>query len=444
MVSCAIEIYARGAWRRAGELVVDDVASGYAGAARFDYDFDYLDAVGDALGTRGALAVSCRFPLGYETFAGPRWPAFVLDVLPSGAARRFWEAELELPNAPRSDWAVLVHGGGYAPGNLRVAEGVRPLPPDHVRAEGFPRAEVLQRGERFLEYVRANGVAISGGSGAGGDSPKYLLREDLDGRLHADGALADARTAQAWLVKFPRSRRALDALVLRAEPGYLEVARELGVRVGAPLHWEDDCLFVPRFDRVVEEREGARRVEPRAVESLYSLAGVTEHGAPTPLDVLVEAAARFATEPTEAVRELVLRDVLSLALGNTDNHGRNTAVTKDEVGGVELSPLYDFAPMLLDTGGVARVCRWRHEQARGGLPDFDVVAEVAAAHARRAARDELRTWLRELSPRIAALPGRLDVHGVPADVTTRVAPRCEAVAAALARRDGVASTEGAP
>jgi hypothetical protein len=65
-------------------------------------------------------------------------------------------------------------------------------------------------------------------------------------------------------------------------------------------------------------------------------------------DWRLAAVARFATDPRGELKELILRDVLDVALGNTDNHGRNTAVSKHLDGRIELSPIFDFSPMVLD------------------------------------------------------------------------------------------------
>jgi serine/threonine-protein kinase HipA len=50
--------------------------------------------------------------------------------------------------------------------------------------------------------------------------------------------------------------------------------------------------------------------------------------------------------------------VLNLAMGNVDNHPRNTAVQRLRTGVVQLTPLYDFAPMFLDPDGLVRACQW--------------------------------------------------------------------------------------
>ena len=50
----------------------------------------------------------------------------------------------------------------------------------------------------------------------------------------------------------------------------------------------------------------------------------------------------------DGLRELLLRYAAARAMGNTDNHGRNTSVLKPLDGGVVLSPVYDSAPMFSD------------------------------------------------------------------------------------------------
>lgn len=80
--------YVDHAWRVAAEVRVDDTAGGLQSPARVAYDFDYLDAMGASLGARDHRAVSCRYPVGYQLHVERTWPAFLLDLIPSGAARR--------------------------------------------------------------------------------------------------------------------------------------------------------------------------------------------------------------------------------------------------------------------------------------------------------------------------------------------------------------------
>jgi len=423
---CLLEVHTAGRWRAAAEVRVEDTQLGPQSPARLEYDFDYVDALGRVLGARDHRAVSCRHPVTYEEVALDRWPAFLLDIIPSGAGRRWWEARLGLLNVARSDWELLVRGGGNPVGNVRVAAADAPDAPDASDAHpGFGRDEVLARGAEFIEYARERGAWVAGGSGAGGDAPKLLLREDDEGMLHADGALADARTRKAWLVKFPRSSRDADRMILRAEAAYHRIAARLGARASASPTWEADAFFMPRFDRVVE----GGRVDRLGLESLYSIAGVAEWGASVSKEEMASAVARFATHPPRELQELVLRDVLDVALGNTDNHGRNTAMSKHLDGRIELSPIYDFGPMLLDPQGIARVCRWRAED--GGFPDYARVAEGLAEHGVEV--NAMKRWLVDLGDRIAELGTLMKEEDVPAFVVETLEPRTKRVAAALKR-----------
>ena len=416
---CTLEIHVAGAWRVAGKVTVQEPERGISSPASFEYDFDYLDAMAAALHARDTRAVSCRYPVAYDVPEEPAWPPFLLDIMPAGAARRHWEGILQLPNNASSDWSVLVRGTGNPPGNVRVREAVDAanVPPH----PGFPRSDVLKRREQFVEYARANGAPVSGSTGAGGDAPKFLLREDVKGHWHADGALADTRTRRCWLVKFPRTRDASDRLILRAEAGYHAVAKKMGARTGRDVTWESDCLFVPRFDRVV--RKGA--IERLGLESLYSLVGVADFGSPLRKERQVEAIARFTTNPERELREFLLRDVLDVALGNTDNHARNTSVLKWPDGRIELSPLYDFAPMILDQRMIARASRW---EDNGDLPDW---ARVADALAKTLDPAKTKRWLRGLAPAISELPTTMKDCDVPKVVIAQCEERIGRVARAL-------------
>ncbi|MGK3141618.1 HipA domain-containing protein [Pantoea sp. C2G6] len=48
---------------------------------------------------------------------------------------------------------------------------------------------------------------------------------------------------------------------------------------------------------------------------------------------------------------------LNIQFGNSDNHGRNSAILKKD-SGMWLAPIYDFAPMKADPEGVVRTTQW--------------------------------------------------------------------------------------
>lgn len=418
-----LEVFDGTGWKQAATVRLADPSQSFGAASRLDYDLEYLDRHSNALGARDLRALSCRFPLGYETHESSGWPPFLLDLMPAGPSRRYWAARLDVRDAPSSDWTILLAGAANPPGNVRVANAVENVTwPEH---EGFPRSDILERQQTFIEYARQCGAPVSGSAGAGGESPKFLLREDTAGRWHADGALPDERTKRCWLVKFPRGTANYDKLILEAEAGYHRVARKFGVRTFDDVEWENDCLFVPRFDRPVTGRTVGRF----GLESLYSLAGVVEMGATTDKEKFARAVSTYTTHPKAELLEFLARDILDTALANTDNHGRNTSVLKRSDGTVELSPIYDFAPMALDASlGIARVSRW---QDGGRYPDWSAVAAFLGTLGLDV--QETRSWLNAAAPRVAGLPAIMKECSVPDSVIEYCRDSIERVARALAR-----------
>ncbi|WP_258018918.1 HipA domain-containing protein [Yersinia kristensenii] len=67
----------------------------------------------------------------------------------------------------------------------------------------------------------------------------------------------------------------------------------------------------------------------------------------------------------DLVIEMIQRDLLNIAFGNSDNHGRNTALIKRPEA-IWLSPLYDFVPMKADPEGIVRVTQWGSPYEEGG------------------------------------------------------------------------------
>ena len=431
-MEATFEIYRGGRWQAAATLTPVDQTAGIAGACRFEYDTAYaIDTAGPE--TARAAGLSCRYPVDFQLYSLPHWPAFALDILPGGYGRRQWLGQLGLQDGPGADWPLLLAGTAFPPGNLRVAEAIAardfdtPVPTaagdvvamkDHP---GFAREDVLARKEAFVEYAFQHGIYAAGASDVQGVAPKLLLARDHKGAWHAEGRLADHDVASHWLVKRPRGDRADDRKVLRNEAAYMRVAGQLGLRTYAELEWEDNNLFVPRFDREVRDGEMWRY----GMESLYAAAGVTEYGARVPHEVLCDSLLAHCTEPEEDLVEYIKRDIVNVVMGNKDNHGRNTALLRHEDGRVVLAPLFDFAPMYLDPEGIARVCRWNDDIEQAGDPDWAGVVGLFPDCIER-----LRTELRSFGRQLQRLPETMRSCGVDDDITER----CDRYTARHARR----------
>jgi len=383
MEKITLQLYLDDHWHDAAELILEAPEQGHKGATRLDYAPEYvLQHLNEP--TIAGAAISCRYPVDFNTYTASHWPAFVLDMLPGGEGRRRWAERLGIQPGLSGEFELLRHAAANPAGNLRVKEAaasehrqVRTLPSDDGRLvdqgqhPGFKRDDIINKQEHFIEYAYQQGAAVTGASDVQGEAPKFLLLEDRAGRWHAEGALQDSKVKQHWIVKFPRGRTATDRQVLRNEASYLEVARQFGVQVGAPLKRAGDSLFIPRFDRV-QRGELTERI---AMESLYAAAGVAEFGLACGHEILCSALMeQVAVEDRLATAlEYIRRDLLNVVMGNTDNHGRNTALLRDRNGRVKLSPLFDFAPMYLDPEGIARVSRWGSERETAGRPNWCAV-----------------------------------------------------------------------
>jgi serine/threonine-protein kinase HipA len=417
-MTATIEIYRNGTWVPAALLVPSDIGQGYRGTCHFDYTLDYaLEFAGPE--TAAAAGVSCRFPADFQPYDLEHWPAFVLDILPSGYGRQQWLDQLKLRDGPGADWPLLTRGTAYPPGNLRVAEAVAAKDPetlvptadgDEIAMRdhpGFAERDVIERTEAFVEYAFQHGIYAAGASDVQGAAPKLLLNQDRNGAWHAEGRLDDVEVASYWLVKRPRGDRAADRQVLRNEAAYMQVASDMGLNVYADLRWQVDNLFVPRFDRQVRDGEVARY----GMESLCSASGIAEYGARVPHEILCETILQYSSQADEDLLEYIQRDVINVVLGNKDNHARNTAFLRFENGRVELAPLFDFAPMYLDPEGIARVCRWSADIEAAGQPDWQQVVRKFPEH-----EEFLTDRLRGFGETIERLPETMHANGVDDDI----------------------------
>lgn len=384
-----------------------------------EYDTDYVIERKDTPHNRAGLL----YPVNFDLCDCPTIPAFLVDITPSGAGRRVWLRRIGQKEDAGAElnWDLLTVGAGNPPGNLRVRQAAID-PPDSAH-HGFTIEDIVSKKSNFIEYAEEMGAVVAGATDIPGDAPKFMVVTDKDGRWHPDGALRPEDVVESWIVKFPRGKDADDRLVLRNEAPYYEVARWFGIRVGGSLVYHDDCLFIPRFDR---ERCGGRLLR-HGLETICSVADISDYGRRGDHLRFCQAIANAATNPTTEVLEYLKRDVLNTAMRNTDNHGRNTAFLKKRGCPIELSPLYDFAPMSLDPAGVPRASLWSGMETYG-QPDW-----VAVARSLRELVDVASTlrFLADQALKVAQLPAIMKQAGVEERVLREVSGRCGAISGSL-------------
>jgi serine/threonine-protein kinase HipA len=240
------------------------------------------------------------------------------------------------------------------------------------------------------------------------------VAQDENGQWHPDSGSLGFPVRRYALLKFPVPEAGPRAeVILRHEAAYQQVAQRLGLRVTETLpRFVGGALLIPRFDRRYVDNREVRL----GVESLYSAAGVVDSAA-TPLrhhEALISLA-RCLTDFDNEIGEYMRRDLLNIAVGNRDNHGRNTAVLKETDGTLFLAPLYDFGPAFLDARNIVRVMRWDGEQP--GAVDWNLVLENLATRFEEAAV-QMGAWrqlvdqMRAFGSELESLPGLMRDCGV--------------------------------
>lgn len=434
--SCTLQLHARGTWHDVASVSLHGPENEgwktktYCGYA-VEWAFEHAAAA-------DAHALCASWPVGLEALQLPHWPVFLIDMLPQGFGRQ--ELLRRIGQAPTAgvavDWQLLLAGAGNPIGNLRVKEAATWLETNAGARRGFTDDDVAQRGDEFSEYLASHGLFVAGSSGVQGEWPKVLLTRAEDGLLYLDHTLPDERAVGHYIVKFGRGTDARLASILRHEAPYMDMARLLGLRVHAPLVLRQRALFIPRFDRQVHG--GA--VSRLAQESIATLTGMPGFDAVPSHDQVCLELIRQCTSPQDEVLEYLKRDVANLALGNKDNHARNTAVQRDFNGHIALTPLYDFAPMYLHPDGIARRIRWDNNDA--GQPDWsrvlDRVCELGALvkkPRRKAAlivREPLVEGLKAMVPTLERIADEGAEMGMDAEVLNHLRPGILALAQQLA------------
>ncbi|KTT27823.1 type II toxin-antitoxin system HipA family toxin [Pseudomonas rhizoryzae] len=412
-----VQVFLDGLWQDAVSLTFAQPDRLTESLCISGYEPHYLAEHYERLDSPFAVSVSAAQRLSWTARRDTGLPAFVYDLLPAGAARRWLERRFghERPADWDLDLFLLARCTPAPVGHLRIESSVLP---QTSPSQAFSRSDVVARADDFLEYAYEQGAAMGGATGAGGEAPKLLLTEDAQGGLHADAALADARAHRHWLVKFARGEAtARDRDILRSEYHYYRAVNALGLNTidprGLALEEGDKpSLWLPRFDRKVR----AGGVERIALESIYSLCGNTRPGSHliheevvTRLVDLWDLAGQ-GNEVEELVFEYVRRDLLNRILGNSDNHGRNLSILRHG-NRLELAPIYDLAPMVLDPEGISRSTKWREEQA-GSPPWRDLCRHLELLLATRAgqgakATEGLFERVRQQAREFLALPDLL-------------------------------------
>ncbi|WP_455273699.1 type II toxin-antitoxin system HipA family toxin [Rhizobium herbae] len=424
-----LQAHFNGEWHHAATLELKDDAAGFQGASIVDYDLDYFVTVASAefaVGktVRDHRALSVRYPVDLENRYSRSWPPFLLDLMPQGHARRKLAEHLGLAEGSRaSDFPLLLRSATGGIGNIRIKEAAE-AETERLRGverQGVTEAEILERSDRFMEVADRFGMLASGSSGLQGEWPKVSMTEANDGLYYPDSFVTDDEAVRHVIVKLVRSNEPVDRLILEGEALYSRIAQEIGLNVSEPSSYAEGVLIIPRFDRKTNEAGGTVRL---GQESLVSAIGVADFGHVGTHEAYIDVLRQYSADPFADIAEYLKRDIANLALGNPDNHGRNSALSKHQDGTIRLSPLYDFAPMRLAKEGIVRSTRWAmmRDSGHDHLPDWKrICVELMPDPAEQNAR---AAELSAFAERLRQTPAMAKDLGASPEILERAMGRC--------------------
>ncbi|OZB37718.1 MAG: hypothetical protein B7X50_12240 [Alishewanella sp. 34-51-39] len=406
-----LQAFNDGHWHDAYHISLDKPEAGRLGRVTLQPLFDYAALYFDEAGARSFSALYPVNPMDIHAFKS--WPAIFEDIMPMGYARKLWLDLLNLQQASSAQQDLeLLKSGTIAPvGNLRLKESITALS-EQLADLRFEQAAVVERDHDFLTYARQRGAVSGGATGAGGAAPKLLVRLNQRREVWIDPLQSDNEPDLHYLVKFPRGNAAIDRDILRTEFHFYHELASMGFNTmqidQLQLHEgsKNPSLWLPRFDRAFHNG----KIERYGLESVFSLMNKSAGSYLKHEDVLA-ALVNVITDKTIAAltTEYLQRDLLNVVFGNSDNHGRNTAVLK-QANIVSLAPIYDFAPMKADPEIVVRTTNWSNQIEKAGDIAWLELCERLECYGDP---DGFKQALRQLADQLVDLPARLAARGVP-------------------------------
>lgn len=416
-----IQIFVNGKWYTAAKVNFKPT-----GTIGIDYLPEYLTNQRVPYDSRAEFAVTVNAPVSAIESEYPRWPALFDDLLPVGKARTWWVNYLGIQHrgSEQMNRLLLEHAVLAPIGNLRIKEAFEKLPPQQTLT--FEVAQVAALEYDFLEFASSKGATVGGATGAHGVAPKLLLNVNKAGKVIIDPDFAGRpNQAQPYLVKFARNNRSvIDNNILKAEYAYYCVLNNLLRDSTIPtmnaeqimLHVDPSSnqasLWLPRFD-VYEAGGLLHRV---GVESIYSILDVSAGASCNHFNVINELLTRLDgllnMSHERFVAEYVIRDMLNVIFGNSDNHGRNISFIKHN-GVVTYAPIYDFAPMKADPEVITRLFKWGAPYEVGASINYPAIAHQVEQYI---APEKLMAELNAIATKLLNLPEQLETAGCPEQI----------------------------
>ncbi|MEJ3743039.1 HipA domain-containing protein [Actinomycetes bacterium KLBMP 9797] len=375
-----------------------------------------LEYTKEALGryALGDIVLSASLPVRPQPYsAGETWP-FLEGLLPEGEARTRIEERFDVPRG--DTYRLLEAIGRDCAGAVAILPAGQQPVADLAAAESVDDAGLAEAIADLAEHPL--GIEADVRLSLAGMQEKLLLtRLPTGGWARPRGGTPSTHILKPEPARFP-GMVALEAFGLRlAEAIGLPAAHTEVLRIegGRPV------LAVARYDRRVTADGDVRRIHQ---EDLCQALGILptrkyeSDGGPS-FRQIADIVLRIATRPRAELARLVQIMALTVALGNTDAHGRNLALLYDRPA-VQLAPLYDVVPTLaLQPRAGEPALSTRLAMSVNGVPDIrevtgkDLLREAARWVPEATAFHALTRTFEAMVEAAAGVAAQLAEHGAP-------------------------------
>lgn len=351
------------------------------------YRFSYSAAAVEAHPS-GSILLSASLPPRLETFTPSITSPFFEGLLPEGAVRDSIARSFHI--SEEDGFGLLRALGADCAGAVAV------LPPDRdppAPGRGHLRGLSGKQLQQLIDDLPRNPLGV--------DPAEMGVRLSLGGIQHKLVLAGDPRQgfsqplegAPSTCLLKPEFGQYPDLVV--NETFCMKVARSCGLRA-APVRIVEvgstRCLYVERFDRVIDANEIVTRVHQ---EDMCQALGISpaakyeDNGGPSVAGIVRLLRVLRGPFMARDVNDFIHALLLNFLLGNSDAHGKNFALLYEQADGVRLAPLYDVVSTAVYPDVIDRMA-----MAIGGVTDPDKV--------------DMQAWLRlaeecELSRGIAPI-----------------------------------------
>lgn len=361
--------------------------------------------------------LSHECPLSLDTYTSTNFDFFT-DLLPNGNAKNFWlkELGLEFEKDQFKLMTYLLENACYNPiGNIRILNENQSIKEKLNINKNlyFSLKEIASLDENFLTKINSLGGFSGSGSGAGGESLKFLLSVpknfNFKNKNEKNVQLTNNENLELdkdnYIVKFSRfgstkNIQLINNELMKLEYLYIKYLQKNNVNTIKDIYCQEEessvLLWIKRFDY---NNQGQKLgLQSFANILKMNIDGFYDHNEIIK-SILINKEREINKE--KFILDYLRQDMLRFFFGDVDNHLKNISmIINPEEKIYELAPMYDFSPMKLHFLSNLRNGKWKNQENGNEINYYSVINSLCNEYDldKNKMFLEINNFLKNLSP----------------------------------------------